>query len=122
MNQIATPDFASNAAVAERFLKALASGHRLMILCELQKAELSVSALQQNLGLRQSSLSQHLARLRADGLVKTRRESQTIYYSLADERGTRVIELLCEIFTAASTSDDKHPTTLSGGARRPRAV
>jgi DNA-binding transcriptional ArsR family regulator len=71
---------APNAARAETFLKALASRHRLMILCELHKGERSVTALQQTLGLSQSSLSQHLARLREDELVKTRRESQAIFY------------------------------------------
>ena len=89
---------ASKAAVAERFLKALASSPRLMILCELHKGETSVTPLQQALGFSQSSLSQHLARLRADGLVKTRRESQTIFYSLADEKASRAIALLYELF------------------------
>ncbi|HXY57778.1 MAG TPA: metalloregulator ArsR/SmtB family transcription factor [Methylocystis sp.] len=91
-------ELAPRAAEAERFLKALASGHRLMILCELEKGEMSVRRLQAALGLSQSSLSQHLARLRADALVKTRRESQTIYYSLADEKVTRTIQLIYELF------------------------
>jgi DNA-binding transcriptional ArsR family regulator len=82
------------------FLKALANSHRLMILCELHKGETCVSALQRALDLNQSSLSQHLARLREDGLVKTRRESQTIHYSLANENVTRMIALLYELFCA----------------------
>ncbi len=88
------------AAQAESFLKALANRHRLMILCELHKGEKSVSSIQQALGLGQSSLSQHLARLRQDDLVKTRRESQTIYYSLANANVTRMIALLYELFCA----------------------
>jgi ArsR family transcriptional regulator, virulence genes transcriptional regulator len=83
---------------AERFLKALANAHRLMVLCELHKGETCVTDLQSAVGLTQSSLSQHLARLREDAIVKTRRESQTIYYSLADERAWKTIALLHEIF------------------------
>jgi DNA-binding transcriptional ArsR family regulator len=71
-----------------------------MVLCELHKGETSVTRLQERIGLSQSSLSQHLARLRADSLVKTRRESQTIFYSLANENVSRVIGLLYEMFCA----------------------
>jgi ArsR family transcriptional regulator, virulence genes transcriptional regulator len=86
------------AAEAERFVKALANAHRLMILCELHRGELSVTPLQAAVGLSQSSLSQHLARLRKDSLVKTRREAQTIYYSLADDKAARTIALLYDLF------------------------
>ena len=65
---------APKAAEAESFLKALANRHRLMVLCQLHGGELSVTKLQEAIGLSQSSLSQHLARLREDKLVKTRRE------------------------------------------------
>jgi len=91
-------ELAPRAAEAESFLKALANRHRLMVLCELHKGELSVTKLQEAIGLSQSSLSQHLARLRADELVKTRRSSQTIYYSLANANVSRVIGLLYELF------------------------
>jgi DNA-binding transcriptional ArsR family regulator len=93
-------ELAPKAEQAESFLKALANRHRLMVLCELHKGELSVTALQQSIGLSQSSLSQHLARLREDDLVKTRRSSQTIYYSLANESVSRFIGLLYEMFCA----------------------
>ncbi|MGA9601390.1 MAG: metalloregulator ArsR/SmtB family transcription factor [Methylocystis sp.] len=93
-------ELAPKAAEAERFLKALGNRHRLMILCELHNGEAGVSELQRALGLGQSSLSQHLARLRRDKLVKTRRESQAIYYSLATADVTRVIALLAELFCA----------------------
>jgi DNA-binding transcriptional ArsR family regulator len=89
---------------AEKFLKAIANSHRLLILCELHKGEYCVSALQQAVGLSQSSLSQHLARLRQDALVKTRRDARTIYYSLADDRVAQVIALLHQIFCAAELS------------------
>jgi ArsR family transcriptional regulator, virulence genes transcriptional regulator len=91
---------APKAVEAESFLKALANRHRLMVLCELHKGEHSVTKLQEAVGLSQSSLSQHLARLREDHLVKTRRESQTIFYSLADENVSRFIGLLYELFCA----------------------
>ena len=70
------------------------------MLCELQKGERSVGALQQAIGLRQSALSQQLARLRLEGVVTTRRESQTIYYSLASEEVSRLIGLLDELYSA----------------------
>ena len=66
-------DLTPKAAEAESFLKALANRHRLMVLCELHKGEMSVTQIQEAVGLRQSALSQHLARLREDNLVKTRR-------------------------------------------------
>ena len=91
---------APKAAQAENFLKALANRHRLMILCELHKGETGVSALQKALGLSQSSLSQHLARLREDELVTTRRESQAIFYSLANADVSRAIALLYALFCA----------------------
>ncbi len=93
-------ELAPKAAEAESFLKALANRHRLMVLCQLHGGELSVTKLQEAIGLSQSSLSQHLARLRQDKLVKTRRESQTIFYSLANEDVSRIIGLLYEMFCA----------------------
>jgi ArsR family transcriptional regulator, virulence genes transcriptional regulator len=100
-------ELAPKAAQAESFLKALANRHRLMILCELHKGEISVSALQQAIGLSQSSLSQHLARLREDELVTTRRESQAIFYSLANTKVTRTISLLYELFCAEECAGKK---------------
>lgn len=100
---------APKAARAEAFLKALANRHRLMVLCELHRGERSVTAIQQAIGSSQSSLSQHLARLREDGLVKTRRESQTIFYSIANADVSRVIALLYDLYCAedrGSTKDD----------------
>lgn len=88
----------SKAGAAEALLKAMASKHRLIILCELLQGERSVTALRQAIGLSQSALSQHLARLREDELVATRRESQTIYYSLASSRVTKLIGLLYELY------------------------
>ncbi len=89
-----------NAEAAEALLKALANRYRLMLLCELHTGEKSVTALQQAVGLSQSAVSQHLARLRDENLVSTRRESQTIYYSLASEQAARVIATLYDLYCA----------------------
>jgi DNA-binding transcriptional ArsR family regulator len=69
-----------------------------MILCELHKGERCVSELQQAIGLAQSALSQHLAKLREERLVATRRQSQTIFYSLADPTAARLIGLLYDAY------------------------
>ena len=83
---------------AAGLMKALGSEARLIILCALAEGELSVGALNEIIPLSQSALSQQLARLRQQGLVKTRRESQTIYYSLEHGPADRVITLLHDIY------------------------
>ncbi|MFT6351107.1 MAG: DNA-binding transcriptional ArsR family regulator [Neptuniibacter pectenicola] len=87
-----------NAGKAAQLMKALGNESRLLILCNLDGKELSVTALNNCLDLSQSALSQHLAVLRKDGLVKTRRESQTIYYSLQGDTAKRIIHTLHEMF------------------------
>ncbi len=89
---------AANARDAAGFLKTLAHEGRLMILCHLGQGERSVGELEELLSTRQAAVSQMLARLREEGLVKTRREGKTIYYSLAGEETGRVIDLLYEMF------------------------
>ena len=69
-----------------------------MILCQLVPGEKCVSDLEEIIGLSQSALSQHLARLRRDTLVQTRREAQTIYYSLSGEEASAVIETLYSLY------------------------
>jgi len=81
----------TQAAAAEEMLKALANRHRLMILCQLNGGENSVGELATMLGVRDSTVSQHLALLRKDGLVSTRREGQTIWYALASEPVRRLV-------------------------------
>lgn len=90
--------FAAKAGEAAALLKALAHDARLMVLCQLLDGEHSAGALQEGAGLSQSALSQHLARLREEGLVATRREAQTIYYRLADPKVARVLETLAAIY------------------------
>lgn len=104
-------DITSRAGEAEQLLKALANRNRLIILCEMHGGERAVAELAETVGLSQSALSQHLARLREDGLVATRRESTSIFYGLADERVSRVISLLHEIYCNAEI-DQKQKETL----------
>lgn len=91
---------AKNATAAESFMKLLANKNRLMILCNLTNKECSVSELNQLVPLGQSALSQHLAVLRRNNLVTTRRDAQNIYYSVCDQRVTEIITKLYEIFCA----------------------
>lgn len=88
----------AHAAAAARLMKLLASERRLILLCRLGDGECSVGDLAQHVGLAPSAASQHLAKLRADGLVDTRRDGQTIYYRLADPAAARVIDTLCSIY------------------------
>jgi DNA-binding transcriptional ArsR family regulator len=104
----------TKAGAAEALLKTVANRYRLMILCELHNGERSVSELQRAIGLSQSALSQHLARLREDELVATRRESQTIHYSLASSRVSRLIGLLYELYCS--------PGCAERSRRKPRSV
>jgi len=90
--------FAAKAGEAAELLKALAHEARLMVLCELLEGERSAGALLGASRLSQSALSQHLARLREEGLVATRRDGQTIFYRLADPRVERVLDTLAAIY------------------------
>mgnify|MGYP000040491786 FL=1 len=93
----------AHAQEAAQLLKALANENRLMILCSLVQQELNVSQLNERLDLSQSALSQHLAWLRREGLVQTRRDAQTIFYSLQGSKAKQVIEVLQSIFCADLT-------------------
>ena len=90
-----------NATDAVSLLKGLANESRLIIMCVLSEGEVSVGQLNQRIRLSQSALSQHLAVLREQGLVQTRRESQTIYYSLAETAAMDIVELLHEAYCGA---------------------
>lgn len=83
---------------ASALLKALANEKRLMIVCILVNGEKNVGELESVIGLSQSALSQHLARLRRDGVVDTRREAQTIYYKIKDAAVPKLLECLCAIY------------------------
>ena len=85
---------------ASDLLKALSNRHRLLIICQLIDGERSVGELAQFLNLRDSTVSQHLALLRKDGLVAARRDGQTIYYSIASEPAREVLKTLYHVFCA----------------------
>src|SRR5690606_9138202 len=94
-----------HAGEAAKLLKALANERRLQVLCLLAGGERSVGDINELLALSQSALSQHLAVLREEGLVDTRREAQTIYYSLAPGPAGAVMETLYGIFCGGAEQD-----------------
>jgi DNA-binding transcriptional ArsR family regulator len=88
-----------HAADASRLLRMMSNERRLLVLCLLaSNNEMSVGAIADKVGLSQSALSQHLALLREDGLVATRREGTVIHYRLADERAAKVLRLLHDLY------------------------
>lgn len=87
-----------NAQQASQLLKSVANPHRLMILCTLIDGELSVGELNDRIDISQSTLSQHLAILRRSGHVQTRREAQTIYYSLHGREAQSLMDCLYKIY------------------------
>ncbi|TVR96828.1 MAG: ArsR family transcriptional regulator [Rhodospirillales bacterium] len=90
----------ASAQRASALLKSMGNPHRLMILCRLAEGEKCVGELERAVGLSQSALSQHLARLRRDHLVTTRRSAQTIFYSLLGSEARTVIETLHSLYCA----------------------
>jgi DNA-binding transcriptional ArsR family regulator len=90
--------FRERAGEAAKLLRTMSNEHRLMILCRLEGGEVSAGELLTGTTLSQSALSQHLAVLREDGLVATRRAGLNIFYRIADPSALRVIATLAEIF------------------------
>lgn len=91
--------FARDAGRAAALLKVMANDSRLLILCHLSDSgELSVNNLGERVGLGQSAMSQHLARLRQEGLVATRKEAQTVFYRLCDPKAEQLLALLHDLF------------------------
>ena len=96
---IGIADLERNASEAAQLMKLLANENRLLILCRLAQArELSVNDLADAVGISQSALSQHLAKMREDGLLATRRAAQTVYYRIADRNAERLLALLKNIY------------------------
>ncbi|WP_241971708.1 ArsR/SmtB family transcription factor [Aliidiomarina sanyensis] len=87
-----------NASSAEALLKSLANSHRLMILCHLVDGELSVGELEARVGLSQSSLSQHLAKLREQGIVTFRKAGTTVWYRVENRNALQMLETLYAIY------------------------
>lgn len=90
----------SAAADVSDLLKLLGHPDRLMVLCQLKFGEQSVGELSRNLGVKQSPLSQHLARMRHEGVVASRRDAQTMYYSITDKKIAEVIGVLYDLYCA----------------------
>ncbi|EJZ19765.1 metalloregulator ArsR/SmtB family transcription factor [Rhizobium sp. Pop5] len=99
-----TSDLADHTNVAAALLSAMANPKRLLILCSLVKGEVAVGVLATQVGLSQSALSQHLSKLRAQKLVKTRRDAQTIYYSSSSEPVMKILATLEDIYLTKSRS------------------
>lgn len=96
-------DMAANAC---ELLKAMANEWRLMILCQLAEGEKTVSELQSMLGLSQSALSQHLAILRREKIVRSRKHAQSVSYSLTGDEATKVMESLHDVFCGAASTKE----------------
>ncbi len=89
----------AQAAKAASLLRILSNESRLLVLCHLAESEeLAVGELVERIGLSQSALSQHLAKLREEGLVATRKEAQSVYYRICDPRAQQLLALLHDIF------------------------
>lgn len=97
----------AKAPEAADLLRQLANPTRLLILCHVAQQERAVGEMERDLGLKQPGLSQQLAELRQAGLVKTRRESRSIYYSIADARVQALMGMLHDIFCAEPVSEDQ---------------
>ena len=91
------------ASAGSIILKSMANRHRLLILYTLKGREWSAGELEEIVGLSQSALSQHLARLRKDGLVKTRRAAQMIFYQLPDNQARKILETMHNIFSQSGS-------------------
>ena len=94
--------FQQNALAASALLRSMCNENRLMILCQLLDGEKSVGELEKLVGISQSSLSQHLARLRLNDLVETRRQAQIIYYRLKGEKAVAVIKTLHSLYCSCN--------------------
>ena len=103
---VALGELHDKAANACELLKAMANEWRLMILCHLCEGEKTVSELQGLLGLGQSALSQHLAILRRERIVRSRKHAQSVSYSLAGDDATKVMESLHDVFCGAAAAKE----------------
>lgn len=96
-----TADLPAKAGEAARLMRMLANGNRLLLLCHLAgEGEMAVGPLARAVGLSQPALSQHLAMMREEGLVATRRDAQSVYYRIEDPKVLRVLILLRQLYCA----------------------
>jgi DNA-binding transcriptional ArsR family regulator len=101
---------------AAQLLKALSNPHRLLILCQLLEGEKAVGELVALIGLSQSALSQHLARLRRDRLVRTRRVAQTIFYAIEGAHAHAILATLHELYCRDDARPEREPSLASASA------
>ncbi len=102
MTSVSLVEMQNNVGRASALLQAMSNPKRLMVLCILAEGECSVGALAERVELSQSALSQHLARLREDGFVKTRREAQTVYYGVESGEVNAVLEALHGLYCSTN--------------------
>jgi DNA-binding transcriptional ArsR family regulator len=107
----ALQEMEQHAGEAERLLRTLANRHRLMVLCSLVNGELSVGEINELVPLSQSALSQHLAVMRNEGLVGTRRNGQTVYYSVTSDPALGVLKVLHDRYCVTSLSSARKRKT-----------
>lgn len=119
-SRISPSEMAAAAGDAAALMKALSNEHRLLILCQLiAEDEMPVGELVSKIGLSQSALSQHLARLRNEGLVTFRRESQTLFYRVADERAASVLLLLQHLYCPDPRTESVRKSRMARSRSRP---
>jgi ArsR family transcriptional regulator, virulence genes transcriptional regulator len=107
---------------ASDLLKALANRHRLMIICQLIDAERSVGELAAFLGIRDSTVSQHLALLRKDGLVSARRDGQTIWYRIGSGPAREVVKTLYRVYCAQTPDCRPRPPRKNAASTKKRVA
>jgi ArsR family transcriptional regulator, virulence genes transcriptional regulator len=115
INAVAMQEAADRAG---ELLKALANRHRLLIVCQLIDRERAVGELAELLGVRDSTVSQHLALLRRDGIVAARRDGQTIWYSIASAPARELLKTLYRVYCASASSCAPAPRGKPGTSRR----
>ncbi|PSH65226.1 ArsR/SmtB family transcription factor [Phyllobacterium sophorae] len=93
---------------ASELLKLIANPNRLSIVCYLMEQECSVTSLEEDLGIRQPTLSQQLTELREAGMIKGRREGKTVVYRVADPKISRIVETLRDLFSGLDDVTSKH--------------
>ncbi|WP_323130914.1 ArsR/SmtB family transcription factor [Sinorhizobium medicae] len=121
------PEKHEEAEIAAGFLSAMANPKRLLILDSLVKEEMAVGTLANKVGLSQSALSQHLSKLRAQNLVSTRRDAQTIYYSSSSDAVLKILGALSEIYGEQTNAVEEKAShsqigVISQDLRRPAAM
>jgi DNA-binding transcriptional ArsR family regulator len=115
MAKTISPKLCRSVGDASELLKHIANPNRLSIVCYLMEQESSVSHLEEELGIRQPTLSQQLSELRDAGIIEGRRDGKTIFYRVADHRIKRLVQTLRDLFSGLDDVTGKHSMKNSGG-------